>query len=47
MIFPIINLDITDLINQIVRVLREDLYWVRISAWDAGLMEPVKLWDEG
>ena len=34
--------DITDLINRIVQVLREDLYWVRISARDVGLMELVK-----
>ena len=34
---------ITDLINRIVQVLREDLYWVRISTQDVELMEPVKL----
>ena len=33
---------VTDLINRIVQVLRGDLYWVRISARDAELMEPVK-----
>ena len=33
---------ITDLINRIVQVLREDLYWFRISAQEAGLLEPVK-----
>ena len=38
---------VTDLINRIVQVLRGDLYWFRISAWDAGLIEPVKPWDEG
>ena len=38
---------VTDLINRIVQVLREDLYWVRISAQEAGLMEPVEPWDEG
>ena len=38
---------VTDLINRIVQVLREDLYWVRISARDAELMEPVEPWDEG
>ena len=38
---------VTDLINRIVQVLRGDLYWFRISAQDAGLMEPVKPWDEG
>ena len=38
---------VTDLIYRAVQVLRENLYWIRISAQDAGLMEPVKLWDEG
>ena len=39
-----IELDtITDLINRIVQVLQKDLYWIRISARDMGLMEPVKL----
>ena len=38
---------IIDLINRTVQVLRENLYWIRISAQDAGLMELVKLWDEG
>ena len=38
---------VTDLINRIVQVLRGDLYWFRISAQDAGLIEPVKPWDEG
>ena len=33
---------VTDLINRIVQVLRGDLYWVKISAQEAGLMEPVK-----
>ena len=33
---------VTDLINRIVQVLRGDLYWVRISARDAELMEPVE-----
>ena len=36
------GVDVTDLINRIVQVLREDLYWVRISVRDAGLIEPVK-----
>ena len=36
-----------DLINRILQVLKEDLYWLRISAQDTGLMEPVELWDEG
>ena len=38
---------VTDFINRIIQVLRKDLYWVRISARNAGLMEPVKPWDEG
>ena len=33
---------ITDLISRIVQVLKGDLYWVRISAQKAGLMEPVE-----
>ena len=38
---------VTDLINKIVQVLKEDLYWVRISTQDAGLMKPVKSWNKG
>ena len=38
---------VTDLIYRAVQVLRENLYWIRISAQDAGLVEPVELWDEG
>jgi hypothetical protein len=38
---------VTDLIYRAVQVLRENLYWIRISAQDAGLMEPVEPWDEG
>ena len=38
---------VTDLIYRTVQVLRENLYWIRISVQDAGLMEPVELWDEG
>ena len=38
---------IIDLIYRTVQVLKENLYWIKISAWDVGLMEPVKLWDEG
>ena len=38
---------VTDLISRIVQVLKEDLYWVRISAQEAGLMELVEPWDEG
>ena len=36
-----------DFIYRAVQVLKENLYWIRISAQDAGLMEPVKLQDEG
>ena len=28
-------------------VLKEDLSWVKISVQDAGLIEPVELWDKG
>ena len=38
---------IMDFIYRAVQVLRENLYWIRISARDAGLIELVKLWDEG
>ena len=38
---------VTDLIYQTVQVLRENLYWIRISAREAGLIKPVELWDEG
>ena len=38
---------VTDLIYRIVQVLREDLERLAVSARDAGLMEPVKPWDEG
>ena len=33
---------VTDLINRIVQVLKRDLYWVKISTQEAGLIEPVK-----
>ena len=35
--------NVTDLINRIIQVLKEDLYWVKISIQNAELMEPVKL----
>ena len=44
--FYIYNLafnNVTDLINRIVQVLKEDLYWVRISMRNVGLIKPVKL----
>ena len=34
---------IIDLINRIVQVLREDLYWVRISIQNTELIKLVKL----
>ena len=34
---------VTDFIYRAVQVLRENLYWIRISAQDMGLIEPVKL----
>ena len=34
---------ITDLINRIVQILKQDLKQVKISIQEAGLMEPVKL----
>ena len=36
-----------DLINRILQVLKADLYWLRISVQDIGLIEPVEPWDEG
>ena len=38
---------VIDFINWIVQVLKEDLKRLAISIQDIGLMEPVKLWDEG
>ena len=38
---------VTDLIYQIVQVLREDLKRLAVNAQEAGLMEPVELWDKG
>ena len=37
---------VTDFINRIVQVLGGDLYWVKISIQEVGLMEPVELWDK-
>ena len=34
---------VIDLINRIVQVLKKDLYWIRISTQDIGLIELVKL----
>ena len=36
------KLCVTDLIYRTVQVLRENLYWIKISAQNVGLMEPVK-----
>ena len=38
---------VTDFINWIVQILKRELVQLRISTQDAGLIEPVKLWDEG
>ena len=38
---------VIDFIYKAVQVLRENLYWIKISAWDTELIEPVKLWNEG
>ena len=38
---------VIDFIYRAVQVLREDLYWIRISVQDIKLMELVELWDEG
>ena len=38
---------VTDFINKIVQVLKEDLYWFRISIQEAGLLKPAELGDEG
>ena len=34
---------ITDVIYRTVQVLKKNLYWIRISAQNTELMEPVKL----
>ena len=36
-----------DLIYRAVQVLRENLYWIRISAQNIKLIELVELWDKG
>ena len=38
---------VTDFIYWAVQVLRENLYWIRISTQEAGLIKPVELQDEG
>ena len=39
--------NVTDFINWIVQILRRELIQLRISVQDAGLIDPVELWDEG
>ena len=34
---------VTDLIYRTVQVLKENLYWIKISVQDAGLIKPVEL----
>ena len=36
-----------DFIYRAVQVLRENLYWIKISVQEVGLMEPVELQDKG
>jgi hypothetical protein len=36
------GVDITDLINRIVQVLKRDLYWVKINTQNIELIEPVE-----
>ena len=36
------GISVTDLINRIVQILKQDLRQVKISVQEAGLMEPVK-----
>ena len=38
---------VMDFIYRVVQVLRENLYWIKISARDVELIEPVEPWDEG
>ena len=46
-IFILLSIFVTDLISRIVQVLKRDLYWVKVSAQEAGLIKLVKLWDKG
>ena len=43
LILLLLKRPVTDLINRIIQVLKEDLYWFRISVQDIELIEPVKL----
>ena len=38
---------VTDLINRIVQILKQDLRQLRISTQDTELIKPVEPWDEG
>ena len=38
---------VIDLIYRAVQVLKENLYWIKISAQEAELIEPVEPWDKG
>ena len=38
---------VIDFIYRAVQVLKENLYWIRISVRDIGLIKLVKPWDEG
>ena len=37
------GIGITDFIYRTVQVLKENLYWIKISIQDTGLIKPVKL----
>ena len=37
------GVSVTDFIYRTVQVLKENLYWIKISAQDTGLIKPVKL----
>ena len=41
------EIGVIDFINRILQVLKEDLYQIKISTRDAGLMKLVKLQDKG
>ena len=41
------GVSVIDFIYKAVQVLRENLYWIRISTQEVGLMEPIELWDKG
>ena len=38
---------VMDCINQIVQVLKKDLYWFRISTQEAGLLKPTESGNKG